>query len=400
MKFEPLTSEQYQGALDAGFTHDKIIQNEIIRKKEATPVREWWGEILPVGGAILGGIGGTIVGGFAGGAAGAGVGAAAGEAAQQQIEKAQGTRQAVSGKDIVQQGVTQAATEIIGAPIISGVGKVIKAVGKGVAKYAIPTSIKEAGLLQAYKASTPVFGRILAAISGNESKAPITAAETSFQKGLVGGQSMIGVQAKKEGANLWNTVISPALKASKAEVDMPAFFKEARDIIIKTNPEKARQGDLLSALKSLQESYKGVTKVSLEDLQKFKEGWAEFVPEKAYQGKPIAGAFNDVKDVVSDMARSKIYKELGPEVKQAYFDYGNLKGLQELGKKAMTGGKFVGGFGGFWSAIKDMAVTPVATLGGQGIYKVGQGVELLGKPGARFIRDLLPATIDIGKETQ
>ena len=209
---------------------------------------------------------------------------------------------------------------------------------------------------------------------------------------------MIGTQAKRANVNLWNNLIAPALKKSKEKVNIPAFFSEIQAKIIKANPERSRQKDLLEALSALKEDYKGVKTATLEILQKFKEGWAKFVPEKAYRGKPISGSFNEVKDIAADTARSRIYSSLGDDIKQAYFDYGNLKGIEELGQKAMTGGKLKGGFGGFWSAIKDMSLIPTATIGGQVVYKVGELGEFIGRPGMRFLRDLIPAPIDIGKD--
>ncbi len=37
MDFQPLTSQQYQSALDAGYSHDQIVQNELQRKANSTP---------------------------------------------------------------------------------------------------------------------------------------------------------------------------------------------------------------------------------------------------------------------------------------------------------------------------------------------------------------------------
>ncbi len=111
-------------------------------------------------------------------------------------------------------------------------------------------------------------------------------------------------------------------------------------------------------------------------------------PAQSYQGKDIAGAFTDVKNTVSDLARKEIYKALGADGKQAYIDYGNLKSLAEWGQTAMTGSKFKGGTGSWLTAAKDAVLTPVATIGGHVLYKVGQGMEFIGVPGARYLSDL------------
>jgi hypothetical protein len=266
------------------------------------------------------------------------------------------------------------------APVV---GEVMKAVGPKIAEKVIPMSAREAKMVQGYKANYPFWDRVL-----GKTGAPRTAGATAFDKGLMGSESQIGIKAKRASKNVWENVVDPALKRTSENVNLKSFFDEARQSIIKNNPELSRQGDLLEALSSIEESYAGKTNIDYSELQALKEGWAKYVPEKAYRGKPITGAYNDVRDTLSDMARSKIYDTLGDEVKQAYFDYGNLKGLEELGQKAMTGGKLKGGFGGFWSAVKDMAVIPTGTVGGRIIYKAGEGAEFIGRAGAKVLKDL------------
>lgn len=289
------------------------------------------------------------------------------------------------GKTLLQTGDTKKATEagLISA-IVPPVAGIIKGTGKSIAEAVIPLSAKEAKYVQAYRAKVPIWERVLV----GSNNAPITAGKTAFNKGIMGTESMIGVGAKRETNDLWNNFISPQLKKSTVKVDMPTFFKEARQQIIKENPEKSMQKSLLEALDSFKDDYAGVGKVAIKDIQEFKKGWAKTIPEKVYMGKSIAGAANNVKNTLADIARNKIYNALGPEARQAYFDYGNLQGLQELGQKAMTGGKLKGGFGGFWSSIKDMALVPVGTVGGKVLYKTGQGIEFIGKQGAKSITDL------------
>jgi hypothetical protein len=200
---------------------------------------------------------------------------------------------------------------------------------------------------------------------------------------------MLGVQAKRASSNLWTGLIKPQLDASTAKINMPTFFDTMQQKIVAANPELSRQNSLLEALDAMKEDYSNVKDITLSKLQDFKKGWAKFVPDKAYRGKPIGGAFKEVQDSAAGLARTTIYDALGPEVKQAYFDYGNLQGIQELGQKAMAGGRFKGGFGGFWSAVKDTALTPVGTIGGQTIYKAGQGVEIIGKTGAQTVGQAL-----------
>ena len=185
MAFEPLTKEQFQKATQSGFTTDRIIQNELQRKKENTPVRQWWGEVLPTAGAIGGGIIGTAIGGLPGGIAGAGLGAAAGETAQQGVEKAIGIRKGLDAQDIIKTGVEYSSLEAVGGPILSTTGKALKATGRKLVETFIPTTMREAGLLQAYRAGKSFWQRVLSGLSGKV-EGPTTAGRTVFEKGLMG----------------------------------------------------------------------------------------------------------------------------------------------------------------------------------------------------------------------
>jgi hypothetical protein len=163
----------------------------------------------------------------------------------------------------------------------------------------------------------------------------------------------------------------------------------------------SRQKSLLEALEALKEDYKGIDEIPLKKLQDIKSGWAQFIPDKSYQGRPIAGAFKDVTAKAADKARTTIYDTLGSDMREAYIDYGNMKALEELGIKAMTGTGLKGGFGGFWSTVKDMALIPVTTIGGKVLYRTGQGIEIIGNAGAKtladidFIKTLMPKQEDM-----
>lgn len=373
-----------------------IAKDTAAKEQQIRSERSGVGEILPVTGSVVGGIIGSGVGGYPGGIAGSGIGAAAGEAVQQGIEKIAGQRNEFDTSEMAGAGLKAGATEAIAVPVFNLLGKFIKGAGKKVVELATPTSAKEARIIQAYKANHSFFERLGSRLGLNDLEAPVTAGSTTFEKGLMGSESGIGVQAKKEARNIWKNVLAPKLQESEVAVNMPDFFKAAEEKIIKETPELARQEDLINALNSLRESYKGIDDVGLPALQKFKEGWAKYVPEKAYMGKPIAGAFNDVKDTLSDMVRQTMYNVLGPEAKKAYFDYGNLQTLQEIGQKAMTG-RIKGGTGTTIAALKNMLLTPIATIGGQTVYKIGEGLEFVGRPGARVLRNLFGLTSEVGK---
>ena len=271
-------------------------------------------------------------------------------------------------------------------------GKILQQVGRGVYKLAIPLSAREAKIVQTYKANNTLTERFRDFSKGN-SKAPVTAEETAFNKGLKGTQSMIGVEAKRNNQRLWDEVISPSLKKSEAKVNLNEFFQEAQENIVKNNPELTRQKALLNALEAVKDDYKGVDIISVEKLQDLKSGWAEFLPQKAFKGEDIAGAAKEVRNELSGMARSKIYTVVDdPAVQQAYIDYGNLIGLQKWGQTAMTGGKLEGGSGGFVNALKDVVVVPTATIGGRTVYRTGEGIEFVGAAGAKTLNDIINQT--------
>lgn len=301
----------------------------------------------------------------------------------------------------VGEALTPGAGAVIGAAIPLA-GSALRATGRGVSKTGekivetvIPVSKREAGILQTYKANNPFFKRVADVLKGTE-KAPLTAGKTATKTtagqtipGLFGTKSQIGVQSKRASNTLWKDVISPRLKESDQAVDLDGFFAKIEDDIIKNNPELTRRNSLLEALNAVKEDYAGTKFVSLEGLQKLKEGWAKFVPEKAYQGKPIAGAFNDVRNELANEARQTIYSQLGDDVKQAYLDYGNLQGLAEMGKVSMTGQKLKGGTGGLVSELLSQAITPIGTVGGQVIYRIGKGIEFIGNLGAKNLGEAL-----------
>lgn len=363
--------------------------------------KEMLTESLPTAGAVAGGALGGLAGGLAasptifgipagviaGATAGSAAGGAAGEAAREKIKEGSINLPAV-GKTALDYG----ALELVGGPLFSLAGKSIKAVGSMVGKAFIPKNMQEAMMLQSYKAGTSFLQRVGVALELGSKEAPTTAGSAAFDKGLAGTQTMIGVQAKRASNKIWNTLIQPAINqadASGVKVDMQKFFTQLEQKIAKDNPELSRQKSLLKALDALKEDYSGVAEIPLSKLQKFKEGWAEFVPQKAYRGENIEGSFKEVQDDAAGLARQVIYNSLGQDVRQAYLDYGNLRSLQKLGQVAMTGSKLKGGSFTGLHALFDMATIPVSTVGGQTIYKVGQGFEVVGANGSRTLRDAL-----------
>lgn len=271
-------------------------------------------------------------------------------------------------------------------------GGAIKGAGYAASKFGIGMSAKEAPLVQAYRARTPLFERMSAILTDDVAKSgPITNRETALRRGLFGTESMIGVQAKRGAERLWSDVVGPALKSAKETVNFRSFTDEIAGEIDQID-DLSRRRELQRALDAFKDDFKDVGEISLEQLQKYKEGWAKFLPDKVYRGQPIAGSFREVQNLAAHLARNKIYKAVGDEVRAAYFDYGNLKNLQELGQKAMTQSKLKGGAGSFVSGLLDMTLIPIASTGGLGLYKAGKGIEFVGAAGLKTVKEIFGLT--------
>jgi hypothetical protein len=268
-------------------------------------------------------------------------------------------------------------------------GRATKATGEVVYKSAITPTVKEAEKILNYEAKTPFLTRVEKTLKGEELAKPITRATTALDKGLSGTERAIGVQAKRATQTLWNDTISPALKNSKEVVTKEDLFKPITDRIA-TMVEPGRKKALSEAFSAIQDEYKGVKQFTLEEAQKVKEALAEFVPDKVYRGKPIASEYRTLQADMADAIRQKIYNSLSDiNIKKSYLDYANLKELEKIGVKSISEGGFKGGFGAFWSSMWDAATTPVKTIGGKVLYRVGGKLEFMGEKGIKKFGDYL-----------
>jgi len=310
---------------------------------------------------------------------------------------AQNLQEDVQGANILTPGIGTVAGLALPAGFAGaqGLGRGLQKVGVSTAEAVLPRNIQEAGIVQAYKAEKPFFTRISEILTGTE-KAPQTLGKTAVETtagqtipGLFGSKAQMGVQAKRAQDTLWKGFLQPQLDNAGVQIDLPKYFDTVAEKIVAETPELTRQKALLEALNSFKDDYAGINTVSLARLQKLKEGWAEFVPEKFYKGQNIAGNARQVSALLADEARQTIYNTLGQDAKKAYFDYGNLMGLAELGKSEMTGQKLKGGTGGFISDLLGRAVTPIGTFGGQVVYRVGKGIEMIGNAGAKTLDEVL-----------
>ena len=278
--------------------------------------------------------------------------------------------------------------------VISKAPGILKGAGEKLYRVGVPTKEATAKALQTYQAGLPTLGQRIGNFLIQNKKPslvikPITEAETAARKGFVGTEWQLGVQAKRAEQEIWSKIIQPALKSTKEKVNMPQFFNEVRKKLISENPDLSRRKVLLKAFEAAQSDFKKVSNISLEKLQSYKEGWAKFIPERAYKGEPIAGALNDVRIHLAQKAREKIYNILGSKVKQAYIDYGNLTSIQEAGIKTMDQLRSRSAFRQIWEMVADKILTPVSTVAGKTLYRSGEGLEFIGNAEIKNIRDLI-----------
>lgn len=278
------------------------------------------------------------------------------------------------------------------APATQAAGRLLKTAGESSYGVTVPLEESTAKSLMAYDANQPGFlGRVKNTLSGKGvGTKPITEANTAARTGLMGTEYRIGVQAKQAAKDIWETKVAPKLDAVKQPVNIKTFLSEVEKDISKVS-DLTRRNTLKEALQAVKEDYRNVGNISLKKLQNYKEGWAEFIPEATYKGKPIAGAIKEVHNLMAEKARSIIYNYVGEEGKQAYLDYGNLQSVIKSGIKSVSGDLAKKSLSrDIWQFVMDKAITPVATAAGKVLYKTGEGLELIGKKGATKVRDILP----------
>lgn len=256
-------------------------------------------------------------------------------------------------------------------------GRAVEQAGGKLIESAFRPDIAEAERLIAYKAKNPLINRIKASLTGEDLGAPITLADTATRHGLAGiTEGQIGVQAKRAQSQVWSETINPALASIKEKLAKKEVLKDIKDIIMEEK-ELGKRKDMLDALQAVAEDYKHVNSWSYPTVQNIKSTLAKTVPDKVWRGKPIAGAYSNVRKIMSDVMREKIYSKIPAEARQAYLDYGNLGDIAARGAKALTEAQTRGGFGNFVSAVVDKLALPARTYGGQIIRKTGTALKKL-----------------------
>lgn len=267
-------------------------------------------------------------------------------------------------------------------------GRAMQGAGKSAYQSAITPTVKEAERLLAYEAKTPFLTRVTNTLKG-ESTAPITRATTALEKGLAGTERKIGVGARRAEGPLWKDTIEPALKGSTDRITKDDLFAPALKRIEET-VEPGKKQAYRDALEAIQQEYKEFTDTDLLTGNKIKTQLDEFTPDKVFRGKPIGNEYTQLRADMANAIRTKTYGSLKDQnIKKDYLDYSNLKELEKIGIKAISEAGTKGGFGNFWSSMWDMVTTPIKTVGGQVLYRVGNHLEFLGQKGLKRFSDFL-----------
>lgn len=264
------------------------------------------------------------------------------------------------------------------ADVLETTGKASKSGAGKIYQSAITPNVKEAEKI------------LQAEIKGTV--APQTRASTALEKGIAGTQKGIAVQGGKIADKLYTEKIIPAIQSTKGKVTMnkSELFARVEDRIAKTvDPTKKKS--LIDAYEAIKQDYVDFPdNFDLEVAQDLKKNLDEFTPEKIFRGQNVA---NELKVLNNDMAnaiRSKTYGALEDvNIKKDYLDYGNLKELEKVGVKAITESGRFGGTGTLLSYLSDKALTPIKTIGGQVLYRIGDAFEVVGKKGLKTFADYL-----------
>jgi hypothetical protein len=300
----------------------------------------------------------------------------------------------IKGGIAATKGVVENAPKVIQAikPAVSATGRVLKNTGEGAYGITITPEKSTLQAMQNYQAKQPsLFSRIKNMVTGATTDGqPITEANTAARKGLVGTEWQLGVQAKQVANDLWKSTILPKLQSVKGAVNMKSFLGEVEKEIAKSGGDITRRTALKEALNAIKNDYKNVSNINLEKLQDYKKGWAEFLPDATYNGKPIAASLKEVHNLMAQKAREVIYKYIGEEGKQAYIDWGNLQSIEEAGIKSGLGDPAAKSISkNAWQFIMNKVITPIATTGGKVLYKTGEGLEFIGQKGAKKVGDII-----------
>lgn len=254
-----------------------------------------------------------------------------------------------------------------GGETINWGGKQLKGAGKTLTEKVLPTTTREAEMLQKFEA-------------GVSKDRPRTVGETAVERGISGTQTGIGTKATATKSKIFTEEVNPALEASKEVITKEELFKPLEEKIAETL-EPGRKAELQSALDAIKEEYADprFDTLTLKDAQTIKSGLDEFTPQKSFKGQEISNAYNQLRADMANNIRQQTYNKLADiNIKAKYLDYANLLELEKLGIKARTQKGVAMKPGGFATQVRDlwdMAAIPLGTTAGKWLYKAGDFLE-------------------------
>lgn len=272
------------------------------------------------------------------------------------------------------------ATEAVGEGV-KEVGNTFKAGARKLYEHAITPNTQEAEDLLRYRAGDKFLTRVKNSITG-EAEPPQTRGSTAMEHGIAGTEESVGVGARRASQKIWKETVEPALDNSKAVMSKEELFSPIERRISNTI-EPAKRAAFQNAYDALQDEYKGINNIPIKDAQNIKVELDRFTPDKVWRGKPIANEYKVLQNDMANGIRTKIYDALGPEVQDAYVDYGNLKELENVGVKAISSAATKGGSGTLVKGMWDAATVPIKTIAGKALYKVGNAFEFVGEKGIK-----------------
>lgn len=289
------------------------------------------------------------------------------------------------GSDTIQAGVDN--TIDAAGNVVSAGGRALKGFAEKLYEHAITPNTQEAENLLDYRSKTPFLQRVKNTLTG-EAEPPQTRASTALEKGIAGTEGHIGTEARAMKNEIWNEQLGPALKDSKAIMAKDDLFSSAAKRVSDT-VEPAKRAAFQDAYDALQDEYKDINNIPAQDVQSIKSTLDKFTPDKLWRGKPVANEYNVLRADMANDARHFIYDALPGDVRGTYADWSNLNDLEDVGVKAISNAGMKGGAGTMVSHFWDAATTPVKTVGGQVLYKVGNAFEFLGDKGIKTFGDFL-----------
>ena len=120
---------------------------------------------------------------------------------------------------------------------------------------------------------------------------------------------------------------------------------------------------------------------TLRNLDKVKSELANKIPKKYYDGKNVPQSLVRARAEIANVFRNQVHTELQRiswvNTARLYLDYGNLKGLAEVGKKAMTQGGRMWWSGQLMSWMFDTLLTPITTIAGKMTHKTWEVISAI-----------------------